>query len=266
MRLLPVALLLAACSGAPEAARVRLATTTSTDNSGLLRWLLPPFEERTGIEVQVVAVGTGQALALGESGDADLLLVHAREREEAFMAAGHGRERRDVMWNDYVLLGPPGDPAQVRGLADAAEAFAKIASSGSLFVSRGDDSGTHIAERALWKRVGGVPGGREWYREAGQGMGPCLMMADEMRAYLLADRGTYLSFRARLDLDVLVEGDLMLRNPYGVILVDPARHRNVKAAPARMLMDYLTSPEGQRRIAEFRVGGEVLFHPVLGGS
>ncbi len=266
MRLLPVALLLAACAGAPEPARVRLATTTSTDSSGLLRWLLPPFEEREGIEVQVVAVGTGQALALGKSGDADLVLVHAREREDAFLRAGHGCERRDVMWNDYVVLGPRGDPARIRGMADAAAAFARIAEAGCAFVSRGDDSGTHIAERALWARVGGVPGGREWYREAGQGMGPCLILADEMCAYLLADRGTFLSFRAKIDLEVLVEGDVALRNPYGVILVDPARHPGVRHALARRLFDYLTSPEGQRRIAEFKVGGETLFFPAVGGS
>jgi len=255
----------AACSQA-EPARVRLATTTSTENSGLLEWLLPPFEERENIEVQVIAVGTGQALALGERGDADLLLVHARAREDAFMDAGHGAERRDVMWNDFVILGPPSDPAGVHGLTDASVALRRIADAKSPFVSRGDDSGTHIKERALWAKTGGPPEGEPFYLDAGQGMGKCLVMADEKRAYVLADRGTFLSVKSTIDLEVLVEGDPALRNPYGVILVDPKRHPGVHAGAAGRLFDYLTSPAGQARISAFRVDGAQLFHPVSGAG
>jgi len=252
------------CAGEPEPRRLRLATTTSTHNSGLLDEILPPFEERTGIDVQVVSVGTGQALALGERGDADLVLVHAREREDEFVAYGHGVDRRDIMWNDFVIAGPPDDPAGVRGLRDAGRALRRIRDAQAPFVSRGDDSGTHIRERKLWAAAGGGPERATWYLDAGQGMGRCLTIADEKRAYLLTDRGTYLAFRRKLDLEVLVEGDPMLRNPYGAILVNPARHPDVHAPEARELLDYLTSREGQRRIGEFRVDGRVLFHPVSG--
>lgn len=241
---------------------IRLATTTSTHNSGLLDELLPPFEEREGIEVQVIPVGTGQALALGKRGDADLVLVHAREREDAFIEAGHGVERRDIMWNDFVVVGPPADPAGVRGLRDVAEAFRRIRASQARFVSRGDDSGTHIRERMLWIETGqGPPRGTDHYLEAGQGMGRCLTIAGEKRAYTLTDRGTYLAYRSRLELEVLVEGDRLLRNPYGAMIVNPARHPHVQAEAARELLDYLTSEEGQRRIGAFRVDGQVLFHP-----
>ncbi|MHC4579471.1 MAG: ABC transporter substrate-binding protein [Planctomycetota bacterium] len=267
--LVPLALLLllppAGC-GAERRPTVRLATTTSTHNSGLLGFLLPPFEEATGIEVQVLAVGTGQALELGRRGDADLLLVHAREREDAFVAEGHGSERRDVMWNDFVLAGPRADPAGVRGLRDAAAALARIAARGARFVSRGDDSGTHIRERALWKLVGGAPEREPFYLSAGQGMGNCLVMADEKRAYVLTDRGTLLAFAGRVDLDVLVEGDARLRNPYGALLVNPERHPRVRADAARRLFDYLVSDEGQARIAAYRVRGNVLFHSYKSGG
>jgi len=246
----------------PAPQSIRLATTTSTYNSGLLDQLLPAFKERERIEVQVIAVGTGQALALGERGDADLLLVHARKREDAFVDAGHGVERRDIMWNDFIVVGPAADPAGVRGLRDAAEAFRRIRAKQARFVSRGDDSGTHIRERAIWEETGQEPpSGTEHYLEAGQGMGRCLTIAGEKRAYVLTDRGTFLAYRSRLDLEVLVEGDPMLRNPYGAILVNPARHPHVKAAAARKLLDYLTSEEGQQRIGAFRVDGQVLFHP-----
>jgi len=264
--LLTIALALLSCGGSRPAPRLRLATTTSTYNSGLLEFLLPPFEKRTGIEVQVIAVGTGQALALGKRGDADLLLVHARDRELRFVADGYGVDRRDIMWNDFVILGPPADPAKIRGLRDAAEAFRRIAAAGALFVSRGDDSGTHIRERAIWKQAGGVPRKEPFYLEAGQGMGKCLILADEKRAYLLSDRGTFLAFRKRLGLEILVKGDPILRNPYGAILVNPDRYPEVHTGPARKLLDYLTSPEGQRRIGAFRVGGQVLFHPVKQGG
>jgi tungstate transport system substrate-binding protein len=249
-------LALAACGGADAPKVLRLATTTSTRDSGLLEWLLPPFEQREGIEVQVIAVGTGQALALGGRGDADLVLVHARTLEEEFVANGHGSDRRDVMWNDFVVLGPPGDPAAVRG-SDAVEAFRRIAARRAPFVSRGDESGTHIREQEIWARAGGMPRG-DFYLEAGQGMGPCLTMAAEKGAYVLADRGTWLA-RRRPELLVLVEGGGLLRNGYGAIL--PA-HARADRAVGRRLLDYLTSPEGQRRIGEFRVEGEQLFHPV----
>lgn len=249
------AVLLAACGAADDRPRIRLATTTSTENSGLIAYVLEEFEEREGIDVDVIAVGTGQALKLGARGDVDLVLVHAREREDAFMAAGHGIEHRDVMWNDFVLLGPPTDPARIKGLKDTAKAFRKIAANNAEFVSRGDDSGTHIRERAIWERAGGTPTGKEFYLEAGQGMGKCLIMANELGAYVLSDRGTYLAFRRKLDLVVLVDGDPPLRNPYGVMLVKPEREG------ARKLLDYLTSAEGQKRIGEFRVDGKQLFHP-----
>ena len=243
-----------------SSARLRLATTTSTENSGLLKHLLDPWRKQTGIEVHVIAVGTGQALGLGRRGDADIVLVHAREREDAFVEAGWGVDRRDVMWNDFVILGPAGDPARVKGLAPAA-ALQRIAAGQHAFVSRGDDSGTHIRERALWKRASVDPEGASYYLKAGQGMGRCLVIADEKRAYILSDRGTYLSFAERLDLSVLVEGAPVLRNPYGAILVNPARHPHVDHAAARGLLDFLCSPEGQARIASFRVGGRALFHP-----
>jgi len=253
--------LLAACGDAAQRPRVRLATTTSTENTGLLEYLLPEFERREKIEVQVIAVGTGQALKLGERGDADLVLVHARAREDAFMAAGFGVERRDVMWNDFVILGPRADPAKVRG-KDATAALRKIAGAKELFVSRGDDSGTHTRERMLWKAAGiDAPRREEFYLEAGQGMGKCLIIADERRAYILADRGTFLAFRRKLDLDVLVDGDPALHNPYGATLVSPERHPGLNVSAARKLLDFLTSPETQRRIAAFRVDGQVLFHP-----
>lgn len=263
--LLPLAYLVGCGNGPGEPTRLRLATTTSTENSGLLAWLLPPFEEAANVRVETIAVGTGKALKLGERGDADVVLVHARAREDAFVEAGFGVDRRDVMWNDFVILGPPDDPAGVRGMQDAAAALAKIGAAGARFVSRGDDSGTHIREKALWERAGGRP---DWegYWATGQGMGPTLTVADEKQTYVLADRGTYLAYGRKVDLDVLVEGDPALRNPYGVIRVNPARHPHVAAEAARKLVDYLTSPEGQARIEAFRKEGEVLFHPYTEGA
>lgn len=245
---------------------VTLATTTSTENSGLLRYLLKPWSKETGIDVQVIAVGTGKALALARRGDADLLLVHARQREDAFVEQGHGIDRRDVMWNDFVIVGPAADPAGIRGMQDAAKAFARIAQAGAAFISRGDDSGTHIREQAVWKRAGVAPEGRDFYHKAGQGMGPCLTMASQREAYVLTDRGTYLAMQANQALTVLVEGDPALRNPYGAILVNPEKHPHVEINAARKLLDFLTSPEGQERIGAFRKGGEVLFHPHRSGS
>ena len=261
--MLALALALAGCStfSPDNPPRVRLATTTSTYNSGLLQELLPPFEESTGIRVQVLAVGTGQALALGERGEVDLVLVHARRREDEFIKQGHGMERRDMMWNDFVILGPPQDPAGLRGGKDAPAALASLKDKRARFVSRADDSGTHIRELALWEEAGGVPVGETFYLEAGQGMGNCLTLADEKEAYILADRGTYVAFSSHLDLEVMVEGDPALRNPYGVMLINPRRHPHVQFAAARKLLDYFTSAAVQRRIEEFRVAGEALFHP-----
>jgi len=244
--------------------RLRLATTTSTYNSGLLDQLLPPFEAREGIQVQVLSVGTGQALALGESGDVDIVLVHARQREDDFISRGFGVQRRDVMWNDFVILGPPGDPSGIDGEQDAAAALAAIAARGDTFVSRADDSGTHIRELQLWSAAGLDPHEMRGYLEAGQGMGNCLTIADEKLAYLLADRGTFLAFSGHIDLKGLVAGDPRLRNRYGIILVNPERHPHVAVGPAGRLADYLTSAEGQARIAAFKVNGEQLFHPLAG--
>jgi len=250
----------------PVDASLTLATTTSTENSGLLAYLLRPWSKETGIHVRIIAVGTGKALALARRGDADLVLVHARAREDAFVASGHGVDRRDIMWNDFVIAGPPSDPAVIRGMTNAAEALARIAKRGAPFISRGDDSGTHIRERALWKRAQTNPERRTFYFKAGQGMGPCLTMADERRAYVLTDRGTFLAVRAHKNLTVLVQGDPALRNPYGAMLVNPARHPRVHVKAARALLDYLTSPVGQKRIGSFRVDGKVLFHPHRGGT
>jgi len=259
--LLAAPLALAQSAGARVADRViRLATTTSTENSGLLAALLPVFEKQQGYRVQVVSVGTGAALRIGASGDADLVLVHARAAEDRFVAEGHGVDRRDVMYNDFVIVGPRGDPARVRGTGSAAAALGAIAARGARFVSRGDDSGTHQMELALWRSAGGQP---KWggYASAGRGMGEVLTMASELQGYTLTDRGTWASMKSRLDLEILVEGDKALANPYGIIAVNPARHPHVNAAGARALIDWLTSAEGQRRITGFRVGGETLFFP-----
>lgn len=262
MRAFLLCLLLAACGGKDAPKVLRLATTTSTRDSGLLEFLLPPFEQRERIEVHVVAVGTGQALELGKRGDADLVLVHARSLEDAFVKDGHGTDRRDVMYNDFVVLGPAADPAGVRGRG-VVDAFKLIAEKRAPFVSRGDNSGTHIREMRIWEEAGGAPKDRDSYFDAGQGMGACLIMAGEKGAYILADRGTWLAFKAKVPLAVLVEGDRLLHNDYGAILVT---HAKADRAVGRKLLDYLTSPEGQRRIGEFRVEGEQLFHPVGAGQ
>jgi tungstate transport system substrate-binding protein len=240
--------------------RIRLATTTSTDNSGLLAAILPEFTAETGIAVDVVAVGTGKALALGRNGDVDVVLVHAPSREEAFVAEGSGVNRRSVMHNDFIILGPVGDPAGISGGSDAAAALADVASTGSVFVSRGDDSGTHTKERNLWVAAGVSPAG-DWYREAGQGMGAVMTIASETEGYTLADRGTWLAMRHNLDLSVAVEGDERLFNPYGVIAVNPDRHPHVDYVGAMGFITWLTSATGQNLIGAFTVDGEVLFVP-----
>jgi tungstate transport system substrate-binding protein len=250
-------LLLAALPAAAEE-RLRMSTTTSTENSGLLSALLPPFETKCGCKVDVVAVGTGKALKLGEAGDVDVVFVHARTLEDKFVADGFGVNRRDVMYNDFVIVGPPDDPAGVRNKLDAPAAFRGIASKGSPFVSRGDESGTHRKEKEIWASAGIVPRGA-WYIEAGQGMGEVLAMAAQKRGYALADRGTYIAFRKKTDLVVLRQGDRNLWNPYGILAVNPKKHPHVKYDLAMKLIDFVTGPEGRSIIAGFKVDGEPLF-------
>lgn len=257
---LALALVAGRVGSAGAECRIRMSTTTSTENSGLLARLLPPFEEAWGCKVDVIAVGTGKALRLGANGDVDVVLVHARPAEDRFVAEGHGVNRRDVMHNDFVVLGPADDPAGVRGSGSAAEAFRRIARAGAPFVSRGDDSGTHKRELDLWAEAGVKPKG-SWYKEAGQGMGAVLLMAQELRAYTLSDRGTYLAMREKLSLVVVHEGDPALANPYGIIAVNPAKYPHVNYEGAMLLIGYLTGPRGQRIIREFRKGGEPLFFP-----
>ena len=240
-----------------------LATTTSTENSGLLDAILPDFEQAYGVEVDVVAVGTGQALKLGEDGNADVLMVHARAREDAFMEAGHGVRREDLMYNDFVLVGPKDDPAGIKGLADAAQALAKIAETQSPFVSRGDDSGTHTKEKAIWSAAGVEPSG-DWYISAGQGMGAVLTMADEQQAYTLSDRATYLARTLEgIELEILVEGDPILFNPYGVMAVNPDKGDHIQVDLANAFIDWLISVPTQEKIGQFGVDqfGAPLFTP-----
>lgn len=251
------------CAAELEAAeRLRLATTTSTDNSGLLRELLPPFEASCRCSVDVIAVGTGQALKLGSRGDVDAVLVHAPALEEAFVRDGFGVDRRTIMQNDFVIVGPRSDPARIRGLEDGGAALHRVAASGATFLSRGDESGTHQREKQLWAAVGVEPA---WagYLAAGQGMGAVLTLASEKQAYALTDRGTWLSRRAGLALDVLVEGDGALLNPYSVMAVNPSRFDWVKAGLAKQLIAWLASADAQTRIGAFRVDGERLFEPLL---
>lgn len=242
--------------------RLRFATTTSVDNSGLLGALLPSFEERYNIKVDVIAVGTGKALALGENGDVDVVIVHAPEAEKKFVKAGWGVNRREVMYNDFVIAGPLNDPAGIGGLADAPEALAEIAKAKTPFVSRGDGSGTHAKELELWKRARIAPTGR-WYMETGQGMGATLEIASQKRGYVLVDRGTYITYSDKIELVILCEGDPALRNPYGVIAVNPLRHPHVQYMEAMMLIAWITSPEGENIIRNFRRNGQTLFHTLL---
>ncbi len=254
-------LALAAC--APERGVVILATTTSTDNSGLLDVLVPMFQEQTGYTMKVIAVGSGAALRMGERGDADVLLVHSPDAELEYMDGGHGRGRRQIMHNDFVLLGPPDDPAGVAGTADAAAALAAIAESESLFISRGDDSGTHARERALWAEAGGIPASVPWYQESGQGMGATLTIASQKVAYTLSDRATYLALSGNLDLDIVSEGDDRLLNIYHVIEVEPPDGISLNEAGAKAFADFLIQEETQREIAKFGMEefGQPLFFP-----
>lgn len=240
-----------------------VASTTSTQDSGLFGHLLPLFKAKTGIDVRVISQGTGQALDTGRRGDADVVFVHARSQEEKFVADGFGVKRFPVMYNDFILIGPKNDPAKVNGSKDIAAALVKIKNAGALFISRGDKSGTHAAELNLWK-IAGIDIAKDkgpWYRDIGQGMGAALNTASASNAYVLADRGTWLSFKNRGDLMISVEGDKRLFNQYGVILVSPAKHPHVKKDLAQSFIDWLISPEGQKAIADYKVGGEQLFFP-----
>ncbi len=245
------------------ASKLILATTTSTDDSGLLDVILPDFEKEFNTNVEVVAVGTGQAIKLGEDGNADVLLVHDRAKEDAFMTAGHGARREDVMYNDFVIVGPENDPAGIKGMTDAAAALQKIADSQATFISRGDESGTHSKEKALWKAAGIEPAG-DWYVAAGQGMGAVLTMTDERQAYTLSDRATYLARTLEgLDLAVLVEGDKILFNPYGVIAINPDKGSHINAALANSFVDWIISVPVQEKIGQFGQDkfGQSLFVP-----
>ena len=240
--------------------RLKLATTTSTENTGLLDTLLPAFTEKTGIEVDTIAVGTGKAITLGENGDVDIIMVHARAREDSFVSDGYGVNRRDLMHNDFVVLGPPNDPADIKGTKSTAEALTRISNYEADFISRGDDSGTHTREKELWAEAGISPSGT-WYKEAGQGMGAVITMTNDLEAYTLTDRGTFLSMKDKIDLIVLVEGDSKLFNPYGIIAVNPALHDHINYEAAMSLITFLTSKNGQTIIKDFRENGEQLFYP-----
>jgi len=242
---------------------ITVSSTTSTEQSGLFGHILPIFTRESGITVRVVALGTGQALDVGRRGDADVVFVHDRVAEERFVAEGFGGPRRHVMFNDFVITGPAADPARIAGLRDTNEALRRVAQARATFISRGDRSGTHAAELRLWQLAGVDPaqGRGQWYREVGQGMGPALNTAAAQGAYILTDRGTWLSFRNRQDQRILVEGDTRLFNQYGVMLVNPQRHPHVKAADGQRFIDWILSPAGQAAIAGYKINGEQLFFP-----
>lgn len=263
-RLAGLAVLLACivtpASMAADPGTLRLATTTSTENSGLLKIILPKFEAASGLKVHVISVGTGKAMKLGENGDVDVILVHSRPDEDRFVAAGYGVERRDVMYNDFVIVGPPSDPARVRGMKDVIAAMRRILDSNATFVSRGDDSGTDKMEKAYWKAAGARPRGRR-YLSAGQGMGEVLTMAANVGGYTLSDRATFGAYRTRVGLDIVVEGDPKMFNPYGVIAVNPARYPDTNFKGAMQFIDWISGPDGRKAIAGFKVNGEQLFFP-----
>lgn len=254
-----VLLALLASSAALGQDHLRMSTTTSTENSGLLKVLLPPFEKQCNCHVDVISVGTGKALKLGETGDVDVVLVHARKLEDKFVADGYGVNRRDVMYNDFVIIGPASDPGHVKDAKTSADAFKRIAHSKSTFISRGDESGTHQKEKEIWAAAGLTPQDK-WYRSAGQGMGEVISMATEQRAYTLSDRGTYNAFRhGKTDLAVLFEDEKGLFNPYGVIAVNPKKFPHVKYELAMKFVDFITGPEGQKIIANYKVEGDPIF-------
>jgi len=239
---------------------LRMATTTSTDNTGLLPVLNASFEKKHKVRIDVIAVGSGKALKLAENGDVDIVFVHDPDAEEKFVAAGFGVGRQAVMHNDFILVGPAADPAGIKAAKTADEAIRKIADARAGFVSRGDESGTHVKEKALWQKTGITPEG-DWYLSVGQGMGAVLRMADDKGFYTLSDRGTYLSAKDKLKLAVLFEGDPQLFNPYHVIAVNPKKHKHVNYKMAKQYIDYVTGPQGQAAIADFKVGGQQLFYP-----
>jgi tungstate transport system substrate-binding protein len=261
-------LLLAASAAAAQEPFIAVASTTSTEESGLFGYLLPAFTKETGIQVRVIAVGTGQALRIGERGDCDVVFVHDRAAELAFVEHGFGIDRREVMYNDFILVGPKSDPAHVNGGKDIVGAFHQIAAANAPFVARGDDSGTSEAELRFWKEAGIDPktAGGSWYRDTGSGMGPTLNAAAAMDGYTLSDRGTWLSFKNKQNLTILVEGDRRLFNQYGVMLVNPAKHPHVKQDLGRNFIDWLTSARGQKAIADYRINGAQLFFPDAEGS
>jgi tungstate transport system substrate-binding protein len=252
------ALLFAVTASAAE--DIRLATTTSTENSGLLKVILPMFEAKYGGKVRVVAVGTGAALKLGENGDADVLLVHARALEDKFMAAGFGAVRKDVMYNDFIIVGPARDPAGIRSMRDVIAAMKQIKASGVKFVSRGDESGTHQMEKNYWKDAG-VEAAGAWYLSAGQGMGQVLTIAAQLEAYALTDRATYAAYRNKTGLDTLVEGDPKMFNLYGVITVNAHRHTGINSQGAMAFAEWMVSAAGQKAIADFKINGVQMFYP-----
>lgn len=249
--------------GHAQEQRLKIASTTSTDNTGLFGALNPPFEKMFHCHLDVIAQGTGKALKTGEMGDCDIVFVHSRPAEDRFVETGYGVNRRDVMYNDFVILGPKRDPAGIKGLKDAAEAMTRIASSKTPFISRGDDSGTHKKEKAIWKKAGISPKAR-WYIESGQGMGAVLQIANEKKAYTLSDRGTYLAYKKKIDLEILTDGDPLLFNPYGIIAVNPAKHPTMNYVLAMAYIGWVTSPEGQKIIQEFGKYkfGQPLFIPL----
>ena len=261
-RLILAALLCLSFTAEAQQKFITVASTTSTEQSGLFKHLLPAFEKKTGIQVRVVALGTGQAIDLGKRGDADVAFVHDKEAEEKAVAEGAFVDRREVMYNDFIVVGPKSDPARAKG-RDVVAGLKKIAQAKAPFASRGDKSGTHSAELRLWKEAGIDPqeGKGSWYRETGSGMGPTLNTASGMNAYALADRGTWLSFKNRGDLAIMVEGDKRLFNQYGVMLVNPQKHPNVKKSEGMAFINWVTSPEGQKTIADYKIGGEQLFFP-----
>ena len=262
LALIPTALL-ALCPFAMAGESILVQSTTSTENSGLFDHLLPMFERETGIEVRVVAVGTGQAIRNARNGDGDVLFVHAKSDEEAFVAEGYGVDRRDVMYNDFVIVGPKSDPAVVQGLSNAVAALTRIAEAGAPFASRGDNSGTHKAEMRLWQEVGYDPtaASGQWYREMGSGMGATLNAGIAMGAYVLTDRATWIAFANKAEHQVMVDGDPRLFNQYGIILVNPDRHPHVNAKAGQSFIDWITSPVGQQAIGAYRRNGQQLFFP-----
>ena len=244
-----------------EVERLILATTTSTENSGLLEQLIPAFEEKYSYRVDVVAVGTGRALQHGRDGDADVLMVHAKPAELKFVENGYGVNRKEIMYNDFVILGPQNDPANIKGTTDALEAFRTIAEKEATFISRGDNSGTNKKELGIWEEAGIDPSG-EWYQETGQGMGSSITIADQKDAYILSDRGTYIAFRDKIDLEIVSEGDEVFYNLYGVIAVNPDKHPDVNYEGAQAFIDYLVSEKAQKIIKDYKMDGERLFNPL----